>query len=241
MSLAGAPVLTFGEGLHNNHHRFPRDADLSHAWYEIDVNGLIILGLAKLGLVWDVFDGGRRVGGLAGCRSAADDRASAGRDRVMSKFAFLGLRAFDDTIEWLFSGPEADRLYGLSVARGRGGHFGFWKPVDAPAGTGEMPIPGDDTRELVGLVKKIGNPVARMLVDDVAGLAGVDPDDRAGRAAATNEALAELYSAAKLLTTAREADLPDRMEGLRRALSGVLEAAVPVRQADPAPTPAPGL
>ena len=47
-------VLTFGEGLHNNHHRFPRDAYLSHAWYEFDLNGLIILGMEKLGLVTDV-------------------------------------------------------------------------------------------------------------------------------------------------------------------------------------------
>jgi stearoyl-CoA desaturase (Delta-9 desaturase) len=49
-------ILTFGEGLHNNHHLFPRDAYLSHAWYEIDINGLIILGLGKLGLVHDIFD-----------------------------------------------------------------------------------------------------------------------------------------------------------------------------------------
>jgi stearoyl-CoA desaturase (Delta-9 desaturase) len=49
-------ILTFGEGLHNNHHRFPRDAYISHAWYEIDINGLIIRGLGKLGLVHDVFD-----------------------------------------------------------------------------------------------------------------------------------------------------------------------------------------
>jgi stearoyl-CoA desaturase (delta-9 desaturase) len=49
-------LVTFGEGLHNNHHRFPRDAYLSHAWYEFDLNGLIILGLEKLGLVYDVVD-----------------------------------------------------------------------------------------------------------------------------------------------------------------------------------------
>jgi len=53
-------ILTFGEGLHNNHHRFPRDAYLSHAWYEIDINGAIILALEKLGLVHDVFRGGER-------------------------------------------------------------------------------------------------------------------------------------------------------------------------------------
>ena len=47
------------QGLHNNHHRIPRDAYISHAWYEIDVNGLIIQGPGKLGLVHDVFDGGR--------------------------------------------------------------------------------------------------------------------------------------------------------------------------------------
>jgi stearoyl-CoA desaturase (Delta-9 desaturase) len=50
-------ILTLGEGLHNNHHRFPRDAYISHAWYEIDINGLIIRGLGKLGLVHDVFAG----------------------------------------------------------------------------------------------------------------------------------------------------------------------------------------
>jgi stearoyl-CoA desaturase (Delta-9 desaturase) len=53
-------ILTLGEGLHNNHHRFPRDAYLSHAWYEIDINGLIILGLGKLGLVQDIFSAGSR-------------------------------------------------------------------------------------------------------------------------------------------------------------------------------------
>lgn len=52
--------LTFGEGLHNNHHRFPRDAYLAHAWYEFDLNGLLILGLAKLGLVSHVFSASKR-------------------------------------------------------------------------------------------------------------------------------------------------------------------------------------
>ena len=56
--------LTFGQGLHNNHHRFPRDAYLAHAWYEIDINGLIILGMGKLGLVQDIFTGGARQGRL---------------------------------------------------------------------------------------------------------------------------------------------------------------------------------
>jgi len=63
-------ILTFGEGLHNNHHRFPRDAYISHAWYEFDLNGLIILGLEKIGLVHDVFHASHRQIELAG--SAAD-------------------------------------------------------------------------------------------------------------------------------------------------------------------------
>jgi stearoyl-CoA desaturase (delta-9 desaturase) len=53
-------ILTFGEGLHNNHHRFPRDAYISHAWWEIDLNGLIILGMEKIGLVHDVFHASHR-------------------------------------------------------------------------------------------------------------------------------------------------------------------------------------
>jgi stearoyl-CoA desaturase (Delta-9 desaturase) len=65
-------ILTFGEGLHNNHHRFPRDAYLAHAWYEIDINGLIILGLGKLGLVHDIFAAASRPGSDGGKRSIPD-------------------------------------------------------------------------------------------------------------------------------------------------------------------------
>jgi stearoyl-CoA desaturase (Delta-9 desaturase) len=68
-------ILTFGEGLHNNHHRFPRDAYLSHAWYEIDINGLIILGLGKLGLVHDIFAAASLSGSGGGKRSIPDPEA----------------------------------------------------------------------------------------------------------------------------------------------------------------------
>jgi stearoyl-CoA desaturase (delta-9 desaturase) len=51
-------ILTLGEGLHNNHHRFTRDASISRAWYEIDITGLIIRRFGKLGLVQDIFEGG---------------------------------------------------------------------------------------------------------------------------------------------------------------------------------------
>jgi stearoyl-CoA desaturase (delta-9 desaturase) len=69
-------ILTLGEGLHNNHHRFPRDAYISYAWYEIDINGLIIRGLGKLGLVHDIFAAGsqtpRSRGSDGGKRSIPD-------------------------------------------------------------------------------------------------------------------------------------------------------------------------
>jgi len=42
--------LTFGDGYHNNHHRYPRSAFHGMFKGEIDLNGLIILGLSKLGL-----------------------------------------------------------------------------------------------------------------------------------------------------------------------------------------------
>jgi stearoyl-CoA desaturase (delta-9 desaturase) len=47
-------LLTFGDGWHNNHHRFPRSAFHGLTKHEIDVNGWIIARLETLGLVWDV-------------------------------------------------------------------------------------------------------------------------------------------------------------------------------------------
>jgi fatty-acid desaturase len=54
-------------------HRFPRDAYISHAWWEIDLNGLIILGMEKIGLVHDVFHASHRQLELA---SEADAQAA---------------------------------------------------------------------------------------------------------------------------------------------------------------------
>ena len=52
-------LLTLGEGWHNNHHRFPRNAYAGLAWYEIDPLGSMIGAGEKLGIFWDVV----RVGG----------------------------------------------------------------------------------------------------------------------------------------------------------------------------------
>jgi stearoyl-CoA desaturase (delta-9 desaturase) len=45
-------VLLFGEGWHNNHHRFPRAARAGHFWWELDVLYWMLRALAALGLVW---------------------------------------------------------------------------------------------------------------------------------------------------------------------------------------------
>ncbi len=47
-------VLAFGEGWHNNHHAFPRNAFHGIRWWQFDVSGLLIKGLERVGLVWEV-------------------------------------------------------------------------------------------------------------------------------------------------------------------------------------------
>lgn len=47
-------VITLGEGWHNNHHRYPSVCRQGFYWWELDVTYLVLLGLARLGLVWDL-------------------------------------------------------------------------------------------------------------------------------------------------------------------------------------------
>jgi stearoyl-CoA desaturase (delta-9 desaturase) len=47
-------LLTFGESWHNNHHAFPTSAMHGMRRWELDPSALVIRGLEKLGLVWDV-------------------------------------------------------------------------------------------------------------------------------------------------------------------------------------------
>jgi len=49
-------LLTYGEGWHNNHHRYPRMAPHGHKWWEIDVTFLTIRLMQLCGLAWDVVD-----------------------------------------------------------------------------------------------------------------------------------------------------------------------------------------
>jgi stearoyl-CoA desaturase (delta-9 desaturase) len=46
--------FSFGESWHNNHHAFPTSAEHGLRWWEFDPSALVIRGLEKVGLVWDV-------------------------------------------------------------------------------------------------------------------------------------------------------------------------------------------
>jgi stearoyl-CoA desaturase (Delta-9 desaturase) len=45
---------SLGESWHHNHHAFPRSAHHGMRWWEVDLTGMIILGMKKLGLARDV-------------------------------------------------------------------------------------------------------------------------------------------------------------------------------------------
>ena len=46
--------FSLGESWHHNHHAFPRSAFHGMKWWELDVTGLMIRGMAKVGLAWNV-------------------------------------------------------------------------------------------------------------------------------------------------------------------------------------------
>jgi stearoyl-CoA desaturase (delta-9 desaturase) len=47
-------LLTFGEGWHNNHHRYPAAVRQGHRWYEVDLSGYILWLMSRVGIVWDL-------------------------------------------------------------------------------------------------------------------------------------------------------------------------------------------
>ena len=53
-NLSWLAPLSFGEAWHNNHHAFPTSAFHGMAKREVDLSGLTIAGLERVGLVWDV-------------------------------------------------------------------------------------------------------------------------------------------------------------------------------------------
>lgn len=55
-NLAWLAIPTFGEAWHNNHHAFPTCARHGVERREIDLSGLVISGLERLGLAWEVVE-----------------------------------------------------------------------------------------------------------------------------------------------------------------------------------------
>jgi stearoyl-CoA desaturase (delta-9 desaturase) len=53
-NLAWLAIPTFGEAWHNNHHAFPRSAMHGHRIWQLDLGGILIRALERLGLAWDV-------------------------------------------------------------------------------------------------------------------------------------------------------------------------------------------
>ncbi|HLM10649.1 MAG TPA: acyl-CoA desaturase [Thermoleophilaceae bacterium] len=47
-------IPSFGESWHHNHHAFPRSAFHGLRWWEIDIGGLAVRSLHRLGLAWNV-------------------------------------------------------------------------------------------------------------------------------------------------------------------------------------------
>ena len=45
---------SLGEAWHHNHHAFPRSAFHGMRWWEFDPSGMLILGMRRLGLAWNV-------------------------------------------------------------------------------------------------------------------------------------------------------------------------------------------
>jgi stearoyl-CoA desaturase (delta-9 desaturase) len=46
--------VVFGEGWHNNHHRYASSARQGFFWWEIDITWYCLLAMSKLGLIWDL-------------------------------------------------------------------------------------------------------------------------------------------------------------------------------------------
>jgi stearoyl-CoA desaturase (delta-9 desaturase) len=47
-------LVSLGESWHHNHHAFPRSAYHGLRWWEVDLSGLIISGMDRAGLAWNV-------------------------------------------------------------------------------------------------------------------------------------------------------------------------------------------
>ncbi|NLT06005.1 MAG: acyl-CoA desaturase [Solirubrobacterales bacterium] len=53
-NVAWLALPSLGEAWHHNHHAFPRAAVQGLRWWEVDISGLVIRALEKVGLAWNV-------------------------------------------------------------------------------------------------------------------------------------------------------------------------------------------
>ena len=53
-NVAWLAIPSLGEAWHHNHHAFPRSAMHGLRWYEVDLTALVIRGMERVGLAWDV-------------------------------------------------------------------------------------------------------------------------------------------------------------------------------------------
>ncbi len=47
-------IPSLGEAWHHNHHAFPRAAVQGLRWWEVDISGLVIRAMRRVGLAWNV-------------------------------------------------------------------------------------------------------------------------------------------------------------------------------------------
>ena len=53
-NLVALAVPSLGDSFHHNHHAFPRSAFHGLRWWELDLTGLLIRAMARVGLAWNV-------------------------------------------------------------------------------------------------------------------------------------------------------------------------------------------
>lgn len=169
----------------------------------------------------------------------------------MPTYSFQGTRTTKTHTDWMFSGPDPEKTYGVSVNRSTGNYFGFWQPVGAPDDTEEMPINAPETRELLALVHRVANPVSRTL-DEIraivtAGQAEMPAalKDAIDRLDKVSGLAGSLYSASKEMLDAFGGDTPKwlREEAVKveDALVELKEAAIPLKKHGPVAETAPAI
>lgn len=169
----------------------------------------------------------------------------------MPIYAFQGTRTTRTHIEWMFSGPDPEKTYGISVNRGTGNYFGFCRSTSAADDKEEMPIDAPETRELLALVNRVANPVSRTLDDIRAILTSgqsempAEMQDAINRLEKVSGLAGDLYNASKEMLDAFGGNTPDwlREEAvkLEDAMEDLKKAAVPLKKQDAWAESAPAL